>query len=307
MVDLSIIIVSYNTRELTVDCLRSLYAETKEVEFEVIVVDNNSTDKSEEAILENFPQVHLLALDENLGFAGGNNLGVKEAQGRRLLLLNPDTIVLDRAIDHLFAFAEEIPDCNIWGGRTVFEDGTLNPGSCWGKPTPWSVFCRATGISRLFLNASWCDSESMATWKRDSIRHVDIVSGCFFMIDRDLWERLAGFDAAFFMYGEEVDLCLRSRAMGASPMVTPVATIIHYGGRSDTIREDQTVRQFQAKSRLYKKHWGGITSWFMVSMLTVWSFRRLFVGYVLFIVRFGKCQDLSTWRNIWRRRREWQG
>jgi len=306
MVDLSVIIVSYNTRELTLECLRSLYAETKEIEFEVIVVDNNSSDKSAEAILENFPQAHLLALDKNLGFAGGNNLGAKEASGRRILLLNPDTVVLDRAIDHLFAFAEEYPDCCIWGGRTVFEDGTLNIGSCWGKPNPWSVFCRATGISRLFHNASWCDSEVMAGWRRDSIKHVDIVSGCFFMINRDMWENLGGFDEAFFMYGEEVDLCLRSYALGAGPMITPLATIIHYGGRSDTVREDQTVRQFQAKARLYQKHWGPISSWFMINMLSVWSFRRLFVGYLLYVIHFGKYPELSVWRSIWKRRQEWR-
>lgn len=304
--DLTVIVVSFNTRDLTLACLESLRAETRDVRFETIVVDNASSDGSADAVRARFPDVAVIEPGENLGFGRANNLAARQARGRRLLLLNSDTVVLDAAIDRLVAFADAHPDARIWGGRTLFGDGTLNPASCWGRPTPWSLFCRATGAARLLGNPAWCDAETLADWPRDTVRRVDVVSGCFFLVDRDLWEALDGFDPAFFMYGEELDLCLRARALGADPMVTPEAEIVHYGGRSDRVREDQTVRQFQAKARVYRKHWRGPAAWIGTRLLSVWALRRLLVDVALRAVRRGDAERLRTWRAVWRRRREWE-
>src|SRR5262245_33862701 len=199
--DLSIVIVSYNTRDLTVACLRSIDAQTQNVGYEVIVVDNDSMDGSAKAIAHEFPHFRLIPLNHNIGFAAANNLATKEARGCRILLLNPDTIILDHAIDNLMAFADQTRSCQLWGGRTLFENGSLDPTSCWRDMSLWSLTCFSFGLTYLAPKSSVLNPESYGDWKRDTVREVDIVTGCFLLIDRQLWERLRGFDPAFFMYG----------------------------------------------------------------------------------------------------------
>src|SRR5882672_8693044 len=199
-VDLSIIIVSYNTREMTLNCLQSITAETHDITFEVLVVDNNSSDNSAKAISARFPCVKLTALSNNIGFARANNLAAKNAHGRRILLLNPDTVILDRAIDRLVAFANQTPSFRIWGGRTVYSDGSLNRSSCWRKMTLWNLACFAFCLTYFGRRSEILNSEAYGGWGRDTTRHVDIVTGCFLLIDRKLWDQLKGFDPAFFMY-----------------------------------------------------------------------------------------------------------
>ena len=148
--ELSIIVVNWNTREITLECLRSLYRETRDTDFEVLLVDNGSADGSADAIAAEFPQVRLLREAVNHGFAKANNIAAELARGRYLLLLNSDTVVLDLAIDKLMHFARATPQAGIWGGRTLFGDRRLNPSSAWGKVTPWSTLCFALGLT-LFL------------------------------------------------------------------------------------------------------------------------------------------------------------
>jgi N-acetylglucosaminyl-diphospho-decaprenol L-rhamnosyltransferase len=251
--DITIILVSYNTRKMTLECVRSILEQTHSARYEVIVLDNASTDGSAEALRACFPEIKLIASRENLGFGKANNVAARLARGRRVLLLNPDTVILDRAIDRLCAFAEMHPDCRIWGGRTVFADGTLNPSSCWASATLWSVFCYATGLSGLKQSRLF-NPEGYGGWKRDTVRAVDIVTGCFFLIDRDLWERLDGFDPQFFMYGEEADLCIRARKLGARPTITPTATIVHHGRASEPDRAEQRIKVLAGRITLMQRH-----------------------------------------------------
>jgi GT2 family glycosyltransferase len=316
----SILIVSYNTRDLTLACLRSLFEQTTQIQFEVIVVDNASADGSADAIAAEFPAVRLIRLTENAGFAAGNNIAAREASGRYLLLLNPDTLVLDRAIERLVEFAGREPDARIWGGRTLFADHSLNPASCWRAPTLWSVACIATGLTSLFRGSPLFAPESYGAWPRDTVRAVDIVSGCFLLIERATWKRLGGFDPAFFMYGEEADLCLRAREIGARPMITPDAAIVHYGGASERIREDKMVRLLQAKARLLRRHWSPARARLGVAVLTLWPLSRsLACSVMAWSKRLGRgrapdrpaaaptnpAAASTTWRAIWRRRHEW--
>ncbi len=205
----SVLVVSYNTREMTLDCLRSIVAETH-MPYEVIVVDNASLDGSADAIAAEFPKVHLMAETENHGFAKGNNIAAATARGEYILLLNPDTVVLNGAIDKLVAFARAKPEAKIWGGRTLYGDGTLNRTCCFQHMTLWKIFCRATGLAVLFRNHR-AVSEAYGGWDMNDVRSVDIVTGCFFLIPRRLWEDLGGFNLAYFMYGDEADLCLRAK------------------------------------------------------------------------------------------------
>ncbi|MEX0654173.1 MAG: glycosyltransferase family 2 protein [Phycisphaeraceae bacterium] len=302
----AVIVVSYNTRELTLACLRSLHEQTRVTEVEVLVVDNASTDGSAEAIGAQFPQVRLFALEDNLGFAGANNYAAQRTAAPYLLLLNPDTVVLDGAVDRLVAFAAAQPGAGIWGGRTLFADGSLNPTSCWRRPTPWSAFCQGVGLAAVFRGWRMFDREAMGEWARDSVREVDIVTGCFFLIRRELWDRLGGFDPAFFMYGEEADLCLRARRLGATPMMTPDATITHYGGASERVRADKMVRLFVAKSQLFARHWGAGVAWFGRRTLDLWALTRLTALTVLGLVQPHRREQAATWRAVWARRRAWR-
>ena len=294
--DVTVIIISYNTREMTLACLSSLVAETRRVRYEVIVVDNASADGSAEAIKRQFPQFVHLPQSKNLGFAAANNLAAQCARGSFLLLLNPDTVVLRGAIDEIVDFALRRPEAGIWGGRTLFGNGQLNPTSCWARVTLWSLFCRNLGISKVFPNLAWLNPESYGGWKRDTEREVDIVTGCFFLIRREFWNALGGFNLEFFMYGEEADLCLRAKVLGARPAITPKATIIHYGGATDENHSRKNKRNLAAKALLIRKHFSPAVVPVALTLLAVrpWV-KRVFTG--------GPRREV--WKEVWSDRRTW--
>ncbi len=298
----SIIVVSYNTREMTLECLRSVQAETR-LPYELIVLDNTSTDGSAEAIAEEFPGITLLAESENHGFARANNIAAERAQGEYVLLLNPDTVVLDGAIDRLVAFAEAHPQARIWGGRTLYGDRSLNPTSCWRRMSLWNICCRTFGLTGVFPDSPVFNSEAYGGWDRSTERQVDIVTGCFLLIRREDWQALGGFDLTFFMYGEEADLCLRAaKNLGASPRMTPDAVIVHYGGASEKVRSDKMVRLLRAKTELISRHIPGWQRPLARALFGVWPLTRRLAFSVL---RPGGDNAL-VWSEIWKRRHEWR-
>jgi hypothetical protein len=253
--ELTVIMVSYNTRELTLAALRTLHANTHRTRFRCVVFDNASTDGSAPAIAAAFPQVALIASEQNLGFARANNLVAAEATTPWLLLLNPDTETHDGAVDALMDCARENPGAGIIGGRTVFPDGSLNIASCWGRITLWSLFCKALGLTAAFPRSEWLNPEAYGGWRRDTVRQVDIVVGCLLLIPRALWNDLGGFDLKYHMYGEEADLCLRARARGWAPMITPKAQIMHIVGAASAAPIHKALLVFKARSTLVRDHW----------------------------------------------------
>ncbi len=304
--ELSIIVISYDTRDMTLACLASVYEQTK-TPFELIVVDNASEDGSADAIAEQFPQATLIAEDVNHGFAPAHDIALKHAAAPWLLLLNPDTVVMNGALDKLLKFAQATPNAGIWGGRTLFADYTLNPSSCWGKMTPFSLISRLFFLSNIFSSSELLNSEEIGRWKRDSIRRVDIVTGCLFLMRRTDWDRMGGFDPTFSMYGEETDLCLRAKAAGFSPAITPDAEIIHYGGASDTVRADKMVRLMRAKMELVKRHFTPIGRPIGRIALALWPLSRGVAWKVISLTsRTGAKEKAATWLDIWKRRNEWK-
>ncbi|MFN3868545.1 MAG: glycosyltransferase family 2 protein [Hyphomicrobiaceae bacterium] len=305
--EVSILVVSYNPRARTLAAISSAAAETRS-RHEIIVVDNASADGSAAAIAAHPAAPRLIALDDNIGFARANNVAARAATGDYLLLLNPDTVVLGGAIDQLLAFARARPSAGIWGGRTLFADGRLNPSSCWRRMTVWNLFCRATGLTGIFPGSRLFNSEAMAGWRRDTVREVDIVSGCFLLIRREMWQRLGGFDPTFFMYGEEADLCLRARAVGARPVVTPKATIVHLGGASEATRAGKMVRLLAAKTTLIDRHMPPMTRTIGRTLLRLWPLTRwlALAAATTLTANLRAGQAAATWREIWDRRGEWQ-
>lgn len=303
----SVLIVSYNTCDMTVACIASVLAQPTGESCEIVVVDNNSVDGSADAIASRFPEVRLIRSVENLGFARANNLAAQHASSDFILLLNPDTVVLDDAISKLLVFALANKQARIWGGRTVFADGSLNPYTCWRFMTLWSLATKAIGLTSLFGANDLFNREGYGGWLRNSVRQVELVVGCFLLIETALWKRLGGFDPRFFMYAEEADLCFRSYAEGAAPLFTPDATIIHYGGASEPEASAKLIRLFRGKATFMHKHW---PSWKLNAGLALLQLHTLirWIGYSLFsrLKRREKYRlAAEKWHQIWLARSEW--
>jgi len=290
--DVSILIVTYRCRDAARACLESLRGRGDGA-CEIVVLDNASGDGTVEMVRSEFPDVRLIASEENLGFALGCNRAAEEARGEYLLLLNPDTVVHEGAVANLLAFARAHPEHGLYGGRTLDPDGSVNPGSCWGAPTLWSLFCFATLLTSAFKRTRLFDPESLGGWKRDTVREVDIVTGCLLLSPRTLWEELGGFDTRFFMYGEDADLSLRAAALGYRPAITPDAVVTHEIGVSSAAREDKLLLLFRGKATLLRKHWHGL---------------RLQLGLGLISAGIGLRSLISRgpWTQVWRSRSDWR-
>jgi N-acetylglucosaminyl-diphospho-decaprenol L-rhamnosyltransferase len=301
--DASILIVTYQCRDAARECLASVYEHAGgDVELEVIVLDNASGDGTAEMIRSEFPQVRLLALDENLGFAAGVNRAADEARGEYLLLLNPDTVVHEGAVANLVTFARNRPEHGLYGGRTLRPNGELDPGSCWGQPTLWSLFCFATMLTTAFKGTRLFDPESLGGWQRDSVREVGIVTGCLLLVSRALWEELGGFDLRFFMYGEDADLSLRARQRGLRPTITPDSVVTHEVGVSSSTRPDKLMLLFRGKATLFRKHWPAGKRELALGLLLTGVGLRALVSRLTGSAEGGKA---GAWRPIWRARRDW--
>lgn len=306
--ELTVIVISYNTRALTLAALRTLHATTRRTRFRTVVFDNASQDGSAEAVAAEFPEVELIRSAENLGFARANNVVAAAAQSEWLLLLNPDTEVHEGAVDGLLDFARAHPGAGIYGGRTVFPDGRLNIASCWNRITLWSTFCSATGLTAAFPRSALFDTEAIGGWQRDSIRHVDIVVGCFLLIPRALWERLGGFDLRYFMYGEEADLCLRAARLGYRPMITPAAQIMHLVGAASRTQLGKRLLLVKARCTLIRDHWPAWKRPLGLGLMWLWAGLRL--GAARLLALRGRPADRerrAVWDEIWRQRRDWLG
>jgi len=300
-VDVSLVIVTYRCRDAARACLASVYETGGNVSFEVVVVDNASGDGTEKMVREEFPRARLFALTDNIGFGRAVNVAAGEARGDYLLLLNPDTVVHAGMVEELVTFARSLGGPAICGGRTLRPDGLLDPGSCWGAPTLWSLFCFAAMLSTAFKGSRFFDPESLGSWKRDSVRDVDIVTGCLLLAPRALWLELGGFDTRFFMYGEDADLSLRAAAAGVRRVITPRAVVTHEVGVSSETRPDKLLLLFRGKVTLLRKHWGPLRSRIGVALVAAGVGLRAAEARV-----FGRGGgEASGWPAVWRARREW--
>jgi N-acetylglucosaminyl-diphospho-decaprenol L-rhamnosyltransferase len=299
--DVSILLVTYRCRDEAEACLRSISETTAGLDAEVLVLDNASGDGTVEMVASTFPDARLIASPENLGFALGVNRAAEEATGEFVLLLNPDMEVHPGAVESLVEFARAHPEHGLYGGRTLDPDGTVNPGSCWGAPSLWSLFCFATLLSTAFKRNRLFDPESLGGWKRDSVREVDIVTGCLLLAPRALWQELGGFDTRFFMYGEDADLSFRARALGYRPAITPDAVVTHEIGVSSETREDKLLLLFRGKATLMRKHWRGLRLRAGLFLLSAG------VGLRALLAVLGRRTDAraAAWRQVWRERSSW--
>lgn len=303
--DVAIVIVTYNSEGQIRECLESVFSQRKSVNQQVIVVDNQSRDGTVEVIRREFPEVNLILPGENLGFAKGVNLGARSADADFVLLLNPDTVILDHAVDVLVDFARAHPDYGLYGGRTLKPDGSLEPSSCWGVPTLWSMGLFALGITSLASKNRWLDPESLGSWQRDSVREVGVITGCFLMTPLGIWNELGGLDERYFMYGEDVDFAMRAKAAGHRPVICPDAKLVHEVGMSSETPVHKTLLLYRGKASLVRSHWKGVSRSFGLFLLAAGTGLRAAAGSLTARVREPGSE--GRWQTVWRKRDEWLG
>ena len=301
--DVAIVIVTYNSEGQIRECLDSVLRQRKNISQQVIVVDNLSRDGTVEVIRSEFPDVHLILPGENLGFAKGVNLGARSADAEFVLLLNPDTVILDHAVDVLVDFARAHPAHGLYGGRTLKPDGTLEPSSCWGVPTLWSMTLFALGITTLASKNRWLDPESLGSWQRDSVREVGVITGCFLLTPLRIWNELGGLDERYFMYGEDVDFAMRAKAAGYRPVICPDAKLIHEVGQSAETPVHKMLLLYRGKASLVRTHWKGPAQKLGLALLAIGTALRATPANLFAVIR--KPTTTGRWQTLWQKRNEW--
>jgi len=256
--DVSVIIVSYNTRDVLRNCLCSVFSETRKISFEVIVVDNDSRDGSAEMVADEFPQAVLVRNRDNRGFAAANNQGIRISRGGYVLLLNSDTVIIDGAIDKSFEFAETLPDAGVVGCKARNDDGSLQH-TCQMYPGLLNLFILAAGFARALPNHRFFGRADMTWWDHNEIREVNFVAGCFMLVRRAAIEQVGVMDSNYFMYAEEVDWCLRFSRAGWRVIYYPFAEFYHLLGESGK-SSVKRMRLERRKSLLYffSKNYGPV-------------------------------------------------
>lgn len=268
--DISIIIVSYNTKELLADCLDSISTSSKNIKCEIFVVDNDSHDNTAEFIKKNYPWVKLIENKQNLGFSKANNLAIKKAVGKYVLILNPDTKLMQDTLILMKHFMDKsTSDVGIATCRVELASGRLDKDCRRLFPTPQRSFVHFTGLSKLFNKSKFFNGYYCGHLPEDKQHEIDACVGAFMFIKKDLLDKIGFFDEDYFFYGEDLDLCYRFKKAGYKIIYSPITKIIHYKGASSGIKShsrhlSKASRQSKIKvlnestramSLFYKKHY----------------------------------------------------
>ena len=247
--DISIIIVSFNTREILLRCLGSIQKQTGQISYEVIVVDNASEDGTVEAVTERFRNVEVIANEDNRGFSAANNQGIVLSKGRKIAFLNPDTLLTENSFQKIFTYMEEHPEFSILGAGIVDENNQPCPVRLW-EDTPQDA---ALKLLRLYNLSSELDKmEEMKA------KETQVISGCCFVVERELIESIGLMDENYFLYNEEDDLCRRARESGKKICFFPETSVQHLHGQSthqNRHREKVIVEAYRSNLYFYSKYY----------------------------------------------------
>jgi len=278
MLDLGIVVTSYNTRDLLRACLRSVYASEGDFTFEVCVVDNGSVDGSAEMVAAEFPQVRLIANADNVGYPSANNQGLKEfgfsetpnpqsSPPRFALLLNSDTELGPDALARMLDFITERPDAGIAGPKLVLPDGSLDLACRRSFPTPQVSLYRLAGLSRLFPRSRRFGRYNMTYLGPDQVTEVDSVMGAFMLVRAEAIAQAGLMDDQFFLYGEDLDWAYRIKAAGWRAYYNPAVTVLHVKRASTRQNPRAQVEFYRAMDIFYRKHYAAETSWWLHALI----------------------------------------
>lgn len=270
MFDISVILVSYNTIEMTKTALSHLLASSNNIKMEIIIVDNASKDHSAEVLRDEYPQIRLIKNSKNVGFGRANNQALPYIKGRYVLLLNTDAFVEPDTVFKTIQYMDENPECGVLGVKLLGRDGVLQP-SCRFFPTPWNIFLHRTGLTRIFKQTVMVDDMS---WDHASVRNCDWVPGCYYLIRKEVIDQVGLFDPRYFLYSEEIDHCFAVKKAGWQVAYYPHTSVVHIGGESAKSDGDITsigrqISSLQIESELlYFRKNHGIPGVFINTILT---------------------------------------
>ena len=251
---LSIVILNYNVRYFLELCVLSVESALQNIDSEIIVVDNNSSDESCEMMKSRFPNVKLIRNDQNVGFPKGNNIGVAQAKGDFICILNPDTVVAEDTFEKVLAFAKKQNNLGIIGVKLIDGTGNFLPESKRGIPTPWVAFTKITGLYKLFPKSNCFNKYYAQHLSANQTGKVEILVGAFMFLKKELYDEVGGFDEACFMYSDDIDLSYMVLQKGKTNYYFHETTVIHYKGES-TIKDGTYMKRFQeAMEFFYRKH-----------------------------------------------------
>ncbi|MBW2706906.1 MAG: glycosyltransferase family 2 protein [Deltaproteobacteria bacterium] len=278
IIDVSIVIVSFNTKDVTRQCLEHVRKHAAAVKHEVLVVDNASGDGSADMVAAEFPEAHLIRSDENKGFAGGNNPAMKIARGRYILLLNSDAFLAEGVLEKTIQYMDDHPDAGVLGCKLTDPDGTMQP-SARMQPGPLNKILHITGLAARFSKSKFFGRVDYTWWDHDEPKRVGWVVGAYFLIRRETMEKVGVLDERYFLYFEEIDYCLSARRTGLDVVFYPHARVIHLGGQS-SVKTGQRVsakgRQMIAiritsEFRFYRKLHGWMHVLFSAGIELIWN------------------------------------
>ncbi len=255
--DLSIIILNYNVKELLLNCLDSIFKNKgKDDNWQIIVVDNASEDRSTEAVKEKYPEIELVENRQNLGFAAGNNVGVKYAKAPVILFLNPDTVVIGKAIQNSYKFLMENLDIGALTCRVELPDGMLDYSSHRGFPTPWNSFAYFSGLSKLFPRSPFFSGYTASYLDISRTHEIDCLTGAFLMVRKIAGDQIGFWDEDYFWNGEDIEFCFQLKQKGWQIWFYPEVKIIHYKGSSSKQNKIKSVSLGISAMRIfYLKHY----------------------------------------------------
>jgi GT2 family glycosyltransferase len=298
--DVSIIVVAWNVKELLGKCLQSVYEHTQGITFEVIYVDNASADGSVDMVRSDFPEVRIIENPENRGFIKANNQAIELAQGRYVLLLNSDTVLLENTITKTVQFADAHPQAAVVGCRVLNPDLTLQQ-SCFRFYSTLNMLLDLTYLSRLFPTNRFFGRKIYGGWDYNSVREVDVVVGCFSLVRMAAIQQVGVMDERFFVYGDDIDWCRRFVKSGWKVMFTPVGRIIHYGGQTTKKEPNRFALQLHGAVLInVKTHYHWLT-FLICRMLTACYFLERIPYWLVKAAsqRDGKEKALSAARTCW--------
>ncbi len=284
MPKISIIILSWNTRDLLAACLRSVCQTTSGLDVETIVLDNNSKDDSCEMVRRDFPFVKLIENKDNAGFARSNNQGARSAQGEFIFLLNSDAELQANSLQAMLALAKTEPKAGIIGAHLLNPDGSFQA-SHTPFPTFWRELLILTGLGRV-IYGRWFPSRGPELSKGPQI--VDYVEGAALFIRKDVYLQFGGLDENFFMYAEEVDLCYRFKKGGWQVWYHPEAYILHHGGGSSKNRRTQREGDlYRSRVRFFRKHYGNTAAVLLKLLIYTLTSVKIVFHRLLRLLSFG--------------------
>lgn len=280
---LSVIILNYNVRYFLELCVSSVQAALNGIEAEIIVIDNNSSDDSCEMMKQRFPKVKLIENAANLGFPKGNNIGVAEARGKYICILNPDTVVAEDTFVKVLAFAEKQKELGIVGVKLIDGAGNFLPESKRGIPTPWRAFTKITALYKLFPKVEVFGRYYASCLNENQTGEVEILGGAFMVMERQLYLDVGGFDEGCFMYSDDIDLSYMVLQKGKRNYYYHETTVIHYKGES-TIKDGTYMKRFQQAMNFFCKKHFKVSILFLLFIkigILFFSFIKMFQGKTL--------------------------